>query len=111
MNFYLKILVDTKFSYNHFFGKGCTKFRRALKYVQYGNYKQMVKKEIKKDEESKNDLKLEMTLNKYEYNIMTTLTKGSFIGLEISTGINCFKYNYVCKSNFASIFEINFLFI
>ena len=71
------------------------------------NYKQMVKKEIKKDEESKNDLKLEMTLNKYEYNIMTTLTKGSFIGLEISTGINCFKYNYVCKSNFASIFEIN----
>ena len=71
------------------------------------NYKKMIKKNIQKDEESKNNLKLELTLNKIKYNIMTTLTKGSFIGLEIVTGVYFFKYTYVCKSDFVSILEIN----
>ena len=71
------------------------------------NYKKIIKKSITKDEESKNDLKLEMTVNKTKYNVVATLSKGSFIGLEISTGIYFFKHNYVCKSNFASILEIN----
>ena len=71
------------------------------------NYKRMIKKSITKDEESKNDLKLEILLNKTKFNIVATLSKGSFIGLEISTGIYFFKHNYVCKSDFASILEIN----
>lgn len=78
-----------------------------LKRAKKINYKQMIKKYIKKDEESKNNLKLEMSLNKNKYNIMTTLTKGSFIGLEITTGVYFFKYTYTCKSDFASILEIN----
>ena len=71
------------------------------------NYIKMFKKSIKRDEESKKELKLEMALNKNKYNTVATLSKGCLIGLEISTGINFFKYNYVCKSDFTSIFEIN----
>ena len=71
------------------------------------NYKEIIKKHIIKDEDSENNSKLEMLLNKNKYNIMATLTKGCFVGLEIVTGIYFFKYNYVCKSDFASILEIN----
>ena len=71
------------------------------------NYNNIIKKFILKDEESKNNFKLEMELNKNKYNIMTTLTKGCFIGLEIVTGIYFFKYTYVCKSDFASVLEVN----
>ena len=71
------------------------------------NYKKMIKKSITKDEESKNNLKLEISLNKTKYNVVTTLTKGSFIGLEISTGIYFFRHTYVCNSDFACILEIN----
>ena len=71
------------------------------------NYNNIIKKFILKDEESKNNLKLEMALDKNKYNIMTTLTKGCLIGLEIVTGIYFFKYTYVCKSDFASVLEVN----
>ena len=71
------------------------------------NYKKMIKKSITKDEESKNNLRLEMSLNKTKYSVVTTLTKGSFIGLEISTGIYFFRHTYVCNSDFACILEIN----
>ena len=71
------------------------------------NYKKMIKKYIKKDEDSKIDLKLDISLNKNKYNIMTTLAKGSFIGLEIVTGVYFFKYTYVCKSDIVAVLEIN----
>jgi hypothetical protein len=38
---------------------------------------------------------------------MTTLAKGSFIGLEIVTGVYFFKYTYVCKSDIVTVLEIN----
>ena len=71
------------------------------------NYKKIIKKKLIKDDDSKNNMKLELSLNKNKYNIMTTLTKGSFIGLEIVTGIYNFKYTYLCKSEFTSLLEIN----
>lgn len=71
------------------------------------NYKQIIQKNIIKDEESKNNLRLEISLDKNKFNVMTKLTKGSFIGLENTTGINYFKYTYACSSDFAMILEIN----
>ena len=71
------------------------------------NYKKIITKNITKDEESKNNYKLEISLEKNKYNIMATLAKGCFIGLELTTGINFFKYTYICKSDFAMLLEIN----
>ena len=71
------------------------------------NYKKIITKNIINDEESKNNYKLEISLEKNKYNIMATLAKGCFIGLELTTGINFFKYTYVCKSDFVMLLEIN----
>lgn len=71
------------------------------------NYKSIIQKNIIKDEESKNNLRLEISLDKNKFNVMTNLAKGSFIGLENTTGINFFKYTYACASDFGMILEIN----
>ena len=48
------------------------------------NYKKIITKNIINDEESKNNYKLEISLEKNKYNIMATLAKGCFIGLELT---------------------------
>ena len=66
--------------------------------------------ENKKDntlDTSKDSLKLELLLEKDNYQNIVTLDKGSVGGLEICTGITKFKYSLISNSDFTSVFRID----
>ena len=85
----------------------CLSVESIQKRAKKINYKKIITKNIVKDEESKNNYRLKISLEKNKYNTMATLSKGCFIGLELTTGINFFKYTYISKSDFVMLLEIN----
>ncbi len=62
-----------------------------------------------KNEENKNksSKKLDLLLNKSNYQVLSTLSRGSFAGLEITTGITKFKYSLISNSDFTTVFKLN----
>ena len=65
------------------------------------------KKNENKIDINKKNKNLEFLLDKANYKIMSTLSRGSVGGLEITTGSNKFKYSLVSNSNFCSVIKIN----
>ena len=63
---------------------------------------------LDKDKKMKN---LELLLDKSNYRIMSTLSRGSIGGLEITSGITKFKYNLISNTNFCSVIKINLEFL
>ena len=68
---------------------------------------------IKNDENNKNEIEeninnenLDFTLNKSNYTIISTLSKGSLGGLEISAGMTKFKYDLISNSSFCAVIKI-----
>ena len=57
-------------------------------------------------EENINHNNLDFTLNKSNYKIISTLSKGSLGGLEISTGMTKFKYDLISNSSFCAVIKI-----
>ena len=70
------------------------------------NYKEILKKPMQINN-NHNLFKLDLQLNKNNYQIVSTLGNGSFAGLEIVTGVTYFKYSLISNTNFTSIYRIN----
>ena len=70
------------------------------------NYKEILKKPMEINN-NQNLFKLDLQLNKNNYQIVSTLGSGSFAGLEIVTGVTYFKYTLISNTNFTSIYRIN----
>jgi hypothetical protein len=74
-------------------------------------YRKSFNKNRKVNELDKNNnsesLKLDLLLERPNYQIISNLKKGSLGGLEICTGITKFKYSLIAGSDFTSVFKID----
>ena len=70
--------------------------------IDYGKIIDKCKREMEK---LNNDIIVDK-LNLKSYKVISTFSKGSIGGMEISTGITTFKYNLVCNTNFCAVFRI-----
>ena len=82
------------------------KVEKIQKKAKKIDYKEILKKPLTINN-NQNLYKLDLQLNKNNYQIVSTLGCGSFAGLEIVTGITYFKYTLITNSNFTSIYRIN----
>ena len=100
----IKNLNEGEFSY-------IVKQNEPIKYIQKKakciSYADTIKNKKKEDEEKNNELKLDLLLNKTNYDIVGTLSKGSIGGLEITTGIRKLKYSLISNSNFTCVLKVN----
>ena len=78
------------------------------------DYVKIIKNENNNNNEANDALKnikyiknVDFALNKADYQVICTLSKGSIGGLEITTGTNKFKYNLVSNTDFCSVIRIN----
>ena len=79
---------------------------KELSYYRKGFNKN--KKENELDNINKSEsLKLDLLLERSNFQIISNLKKGSLGGLEICTGITKFKYSLITGSDFTSIFKID----
>ena len=79
---------------------------KELSYYRKGFIKN--KKENELDNINKSEsLKLDLLLERSNFQIISNLKKGSLGGLEICTGITKFKYSLITGSDFTSIFKID----
>ena len=78
------------------------KIKENAKKIEYGKIIDNCKKEMREPIDGLNIDKLDIK----GYKVISTLSKGSVAGMEISTGITYFKYNLVCTSNFCAVFRI-----
>ena len=78
------------------------KIKENAKNIEYGK---IIDNCIKEMQESIEDSTVD-NLDIKSYKVISTLSKGSVGGMEISTGITYFKFNLVCTSNFCSVFRI-----
>ena len=58
-------------------------------------------------ETNSESLKLDLILERPNYQVVSNLEKGSLGGLEICTGITKFKYSLITNSDFVSVFKID----
>ena len=82
------------------------KIERIQKKAKKINYKDIIRKPLSKNNNS-SSFKLDLILNKNIYQVVSSLGKGSFAGLEIVTGLTYFKYTLVSNANFTSVYRIN----
>ena len=82
------------------------KIEKIQKKAKNIDYKELFNHPLKNNN-NRNSFKLDLKLNKNKYQIVATLAKGSFAGLEIVTGVSNFKYTLISNSNFTSVYKIN----
>ena len=72
------------------------------------NIKTVSNKDNKNDsDESVDSSRLDLLLEKNNYQVISSLVKGSLGGLEICTGITKLKYSLISNSDFTSVFKID----
>ena len=102
----IKNINEGEFSY-------ITKFNESTNYIikkaSRMNYSSIINniKNIKEEEKNNEIKKLDILLNRNEYNIVGNLTKGSIGGLEITTGIRQLKYSLISSSDFTCILKVD----
>ena len=78
------------------------KIKENARNIDYGKIIGNCKREMEKLSDDIIDDRLDINSCK----VISTFSKGSIGGMEISTGITTFKYNLVCNSNFCAVIRI-----
>ena len=91
-----------------------TKFNQSIERIKENakniDYINIIKNNNNK-KEGDDCKKLDFILNKSDYKVISTLSKGCIGGLEIATGMTKFKYNLVSNCNFCVVIKINLEFL
>ena len=77
--------------------------QKKAKQIDYNN---IIRKPLQKNN-NVNAFKLDLILNKNNYQVVSSLGRGSFAGLEIVTGVTYFKYTLVSNTDFTSVYKID----
>ena len=95
------------------FNQSINRLKERAKNIDYIN---IIKSEENENsqkilEKDKNMKNLELLLDKTNHRIMSTLSRGSIGGLEITSGTTKFKYSLISNSSFCSVIKINLEFL
>lgn len=85
------------------------KLKKNAKNIDYEKVLKYSINNIKKNINNGNSYENDFFINQSNYKVVSTLSKGSFTAIEISTGFPKYKYTLLSNCDFTSIFRINLI--